>query len=176
MVLALIIERYASWVARHPVAVLILTAVVSCLLGAGVRHLHVEIDPDQQLPQHHPYVRAFHKTHALFGDRNLLIVGISSYYGDAFDHEMVRLVFNITADILKLPGCTPFLVQSIASPSVTHVELAANGLVVGPLLDTPPETAVELRQLRQRTSSFAPYERVLVPRTNRASLSTRALN
>src|SRR5438876_624626 len=50
-----LLAGYARWVVRHRRFVLAVVAGLTLLLGRAATRLHVEIDPDNQLPQDNPY-------------------------------------------------------------------------------------------------------------------------
>src|SRR5262249_58135186 len=80
--------------------------------------LHVEIDPDRQLPQDHPYVQTLNDLHRLFGDKNLVVVGLFPHDGNVFTPAFLRKVAQVTERIRHVPGANPALIQSIAAPQV----------------------------------------------------------
>src|SRR5438046_2691083 len=52
-----LLAGYARWVVRHRRFVLAVVAALTLLLGRSATRPHVEIDPDNQLPQDHTYIQ-----------------------------------------------------------------------------------------------------------------------
>ena len=71
------IAAYARFVIRHRWGVLAGVLLLSLLFARAATHLHVEIDPDRQLPPDHPFIHTLNDVHRLFGDKNLVVVGRS---------------------------------------------------------------------------------------------------
>src|SRR5260370_24412017 len=79
-----LVAGYARWVVRHRRFVLAVVAGLTLLLGRAATRLHVEIDPDNQLPQDHPYIQTLNDLHRLFGDKNLVVLCPFPHHRTAF--------------------------------------------------------------------------------------------
>jgi predicted RND superfamily exporter protein len=150
-------ERYARWVIRHRLGVLGAISAITLLLGVAAARLHVEIDPDRQLPQHHPYVQTLNDLHRIFGDKNLVVVGLFPNDGKVFTPAFLRKLANITERISALPGANPALVQSLASPRVKDIRGTADGMEVEPVMETPPDDAAGAEAVRRRAFANDAY-------------------
>ena len=53
--------------------------------------------------------------HALFGDKNLIVVGLFPHDGKVFTPTFLAKVAEVTARIKKVPGANRALVQSLAA-------------------------------------------------------------
>src|SRR6185295_8317792 len=106
--------RFRWWVLG---AVLIVTAA----LGAAATRLHIEVDPDRLLPQDHPFIQALNEVHALFGDKNLIVIGLFPHDGKVFTPTFLAKVAEVTARIKKVPGVNRALIQSLAAPQAKDV-------------------------------------------------------
>lgn len=129
------LTRYLSQVVRHPVAVLAVVAAITVVLGLGATHVFVEVDPERQLPQSHPYVQSFHEVHRLFGDWNLVMIGLRPRAGSAFDTRFLEKVDAITKQIATLPGLTKPLLHGLASPNAKEITAENDTVAVRPLLE-----------------------------------------
>ena len=112
------LRAYARIVVRHRLAVLGAVLVGSLFLLWGATRLHIEIDPDAQLPQDHPYIQTLNDLHRLFGDKNLIVIGLVPKDGDVFTPPFLRKLAEITERVKRVPGANPALVQSLAAPQV----------------------------------------------------------
>src|SRR5439155_21475593 len=115
-------------------AVLLATALLSRSAG----RLHVEIDPDRQLPQDHPYIQTLNDVHRLFGDKNLVVVGLFPHDGNVFTPAFLRKLAEVTDRIRRVPGANQALIQSLAAPQVKEIRGTADGMEVERVLEDPP--------------------------------------
>jgi predicted RND superfamily exporter protein len=142
-----VIERYARFVVARPWWVLALVLAITSVLGLGLRHVQVEVDPDKQLPQSHPYIQTLNEIHRLFGDKNLVIIGLAPTNGDVFSPTFLNTLRRITDAVAALPGVNNQLTQGLASRNVKFLSrTGTDGFSVAPLMPTEPlETATALK-------------------------------
>src|SRR5207247_3400994 len=130
---------YSRWVIRHRWTVLAGMVVATALLAGAARNLHVEIDPDRQLPQDHPFIQTLNDVHRLFGDKNLVVVGLFPHDGNVFTPAFLHKLAEVTERIRAIPGANQALVQSLAAPQVKDVRGTEDGMEVERVMETPPE-------------------------------------
>lgn len=156
------LHTYASFVLRRRWWVLTLVLSITLALGAGVAKVYVEVDPQKQLPQNHPYVKSFHDVHRLFGDWNLVVIGLTPHAGEPFTPTFLRKVQEITDRVAKIPGIVAPLLQSVASPTTKDVTGTDRGLRVEPLMPEIPSTSAAAQHLGQRLNDVSSYVGTLV--------------
>lgn len=144
------VERWARAVIRHRRAVLGGVLLVTALLGAAARHLRVEVDPDAQVPQDHPFIQTLNDVHRLFGDKNLVVVGLFPNDGQVFTPRFLAKLAAITERIRRIPGANPSLVQSLASAETKDVVGTAESVSVEPLMPEVPTDAAGAAEVRRR--------------------------
>jgi predicted RND superfamily exporter protein len=156
------LAAYARWVVGHRWTVLgaILTATV--LLARAATHLHVEIDPDRQLPQDHPYVQALNDLHDLFGDKNLVVIGLFPHDRQVFTPAFLKKLAEVTERIRHVPGVNQALVQSLAAPQVKDIRGTADGMEVERIMDAPPDDMAGAEAVRERAFRNEAYVGTLV--------------
>src|SRR6266542_2548155 len=103
---------YVRWVTGHARLVVALILLLTLVLLTRATRLKVEIDPDAQLPQRHPYIQALSRLHEIFGEKNLVFVGLFPESGDAYSPEFLAKLARITNRIAALPGLVPRTFQS----------------------------------------------------------------
>src|ERR1044072_8708475 len=108
------LERYARWVVRRRWRGLGGVLLVTLFLLRAAAHPHVEIDPDRQLPQDHPFIQTLNDVHRLFGDKNLVVIGLFPHDGQVFTPAFLRKLAEVTEKGRALPGANQALVQSLA--------------------------------------------------------------
>lgn len=163
----------AAWtrfVVRHRGAILVLVLIVTAVLGRAMTRLHVEVDPDAQLPDHHPFIRTLHDVHRLFGDKNLVVVGLAPRDGEVFTPAFLATLDRVTRRIRSLPGANPALVQSLASPEVKDVTGTADGMTIEPLMPEVPRDAAGAQAVRARAFANPAFVGTLVSADGRAAV------
>ena len=156
------VKSYARWIIAHRLAALGIMLLVTVLLGRAATRLHVEIDPDRQLPQDHPYVQTLNDLHRLFGDKNLVVVGLFPHDGNVFTPPFLRKVAQVTERIRHVPGANPALIQSIAAPQVKDIRGTEEGMEVERVMETPPDDQAGAEAVRQRVFANDAYVGTLV--------------
>ncbi len=68
--------KYVDWVVDHRGTVVLALVTVTLFWGSRLPALRVEVDPDANLPQHHPYIQALHTLEQRFGEKNLVVIGL----------------------------------------------------------------------------------------------------
>jgi hypothetical protein len=159
---ARLLARYARWIVRRRWAVLAAVLVTTALLARAATRLHVEIDPDRQLPQDHPFIQTLNDVHRLFGDKNLVVVGLFPHDGNVFTPAFLAKVAEITERIRRIPGANPALVQSLAAPQVKDIRGTPDGMEVEPVMARPPADAAEAEAVRRRAFATDAYVGTLV--------------
>lgn len=158
-----ILERYGRFVVARPRWILAAILAVTAILGHGLRYAQVEVNPDQQLPQDHPYIRTLNEIHHLFGDKNLVIIGLTPTQGDVFSPSFLNKLASITEAIAAIPGANNQLTQALASPNVKILSRAGDdGFSATPLMPTPPFDSAQASEIRKRTMSLTSLTDVLV--------------
>ena len=153
---------YARWVVRHRWLVLAMVFAATLLLGAAAGRLHVEIDPDRQLPQDHPFIQTLNDVHRIFGDKNLVVVGMFPHDGNVFTPAFLAKVAEVTDRIRGVPGANAALVQSIAAPQVKDIRGTADGMEVERVMETPPVDQAGADAVRARVFDNPSYVGTLV--------------
>jgi predicted RND superfamily exporter protein len=153
---------WARWVVRHRWAVLGSIVLATVFLGRAATRLHVEIDPDRQLPQDHPFIQALNDVHRIFGDKNLVVVGLFPHDGKVFTPAFLHKLAEITDHIRRVPGANQALVQSLSAPQVKEIRGTRDGMEVERVMETPPDDAAGAEEVRRRAFSNDAYVGTLV--------------
>src|SRR5438876_7700564 len=132
------LKTYVRWVARHRFIVLFAVLFATLFLARASARLHVEVDPDRQLPQDHPFIQALNDVHRIFGDKNLVVIGLFPHDGNVFTPAFLKKLAEVTDAVRRLPGANPALVQSLAAPQVKDIRGTEDGMEVERVMETPP--------------------------------------
>src|SRR5437762_4959559 len=133
-----LLHSYTRWVVGHRRTVLAVVLLVTLLLARATTRLHVEVDPDRQLPQDHPFIQALNDVHRIFGDKNLVVIGLFPHDGNVFTPAFLKKLAEVTDAVRRLPGANPALVQSLAAPQVKDIRGTEDGMEVERVMETPP--------------------------------------
>src|SRR5581483_10361576 len=142
------LERYARFLVRHAVAVLVLVALATAALLGGLGRLRADFDVEGSLPANHPFVQIDRRIRAQFGGRNTMIVAIVPRDGDVWRPSVLRIVHDVTLEAIRLPDVIAQDVVSLAAPSVRHVEDRGGAIETDYLMRDVPETPEEIARLR----------------------------
>lgn len=143
-------ERYARLVIRHRRAVVTVTLALTAALAVAATRLHVEVEADRQLPQEHPYVETLNEVHRIFGDKNLVVIGLFPRDGEVFTPHFLHKLASVTERIRRVPGANPALVRSLAAPEVKDIQGSDEGFSVEPVMAEPPTDAAGAEAVRRR--------------------------
>src|SRR5438552_2822059 len=156
------LKTYARWVVRHRFAVLFAVLLATVFLARATTRLHVEVDPDRQLPQDHPFIQALNDVHRIFGDKNLVVIGLFPHDGNVFTPAFLKKLAEVTDAVRRLPGANPALVQSLASPQVKDIRGTEDGMEVERVMETPPTDEAGVAEVRRRAFAADAYVGTLV--------------
>src|SRR5881296_4648729 len=145
-----LLTSYARWVVRHRRAVLLAVLLATLFLARATTRLHVEVDPDRQLPQDHPFIQALNDVHRIFGDKNLVVIGLFPHDGNVFTPAFLKKLAEVTDRLRRLPGANPALVQSLATSQVKDIRGGPDGVEVERVMATPPADMAGAEAVRRR--------------------------
>src|SRR5256712_3604754 len=156
------LKTYARWVVRHRFIVLFAVLLATLFLARATTRLHVEVDPDRQLPQDHPFIQALNDVHRIFGDKNLVVIGLFPHDGNVFTPAFLKKLAEVTDAVRRLPGANPALVQSLAAPQVKDIRGTEDGMEVERVMETPPTDEAGAVEVRRRAFATDAYVGTLV--------------
>ena len=131
-------ERLATSVVRRRWLTLALVSLVTLVLAAGAGRLAIVIDPDGSLPQNHPYVVATDLAESLFGNKFVVVVGVTPRQGDALQPAVLSVVRKITQALAADPGVIRGNLASLSARKVKDIVGSDDGLEVRPMLANNP--------------------------------------
>src|SRR5205814_1906338 len=156
------LKTYAAWVVKHRFAVLFAVLLATLFLARATTRLHVEVDPDRQLPQDHPFIQTLNDVHRIFGDKNLVVIGLFPHDGNVFTPAFLKKLAEVTDAVRRLPGANPALVQSLAAPQVKDIRGTEDGMEVERVMETPPTDEAGAVEVRRRAFATDAYVGTLV--------------
>ena len=163
------VSGYIRWVTGRATGVLVVFALATAAFVTQLASLRVEINPDSQLPQEHPYVQALNQLNDVFGEKNLVFIGLFPTAGDIYEPVFLRKLAAVTEAVAALPGVVPRTYSSLALPRAVDIVGTEEGMEVTPLLDPLPETREEALALRERLERNPELLGILAARDGRAA-------
>jgi len=144
------LERYVDWVIRRRFLVVVTMLVVTGFWAFQLPALRVEIDPDANLPQDHPYIRALKTLEHTFGEKNLVVIGLFPKSGSIYTPAFLAKVQRLTKRVGDVPGLIRSTYLSPAAPLVKAIEGDGDTLVVRQALEGQATTPEEIAEVRRR--------------------------
>src|SRR5436309_13497517 len=134
---ALLMDAFARWLARHPLAVVLANLLVTAMLGFYALQLRIESSLESMLPAGDPKVEYYSQIRAIFGSDDVAVVGVRAR--DIFAPSTIAKIARVTDEIAKVDGVEHVL--SIANA----VDPAADVLHPPRLLPRIPPRSEERR-------------------------------
>jgi uncharacterized protein len=127
-----------SWMYRlerlifdHRVAILVVFAIVTAVMGWSASRLRIDAGFAKLLPTRHPYIQTYLKYQQEFGGANRVLVAVVAKNGDMFTPEFFDALRRATDEVFFLPGVDRGRVQSLFTPNVRYTEVVEDGIAAG---------------------------------------------
>src|SRR5437763_1500958 len=151
---ALLMDAFARWLARHPLAVVLANLLVTAMLGFYALQLRIESSLESMLPAGDPKVAYYAQIRAVFGSDDVAVVGVRAR--DIFAPSTIAKIARVTDEIAKVDGVEHVL--SIANA----VDPAADVLHPPRLLPRVPPEPEEVETLKKKLVATPLYGKNLV--------------
>src|SRR5258708_28243452 len=107
---------HAERMVRYRIAVLVVIALVTVVLGARLHDLRIVVEPDELLPHSHPFQITTSTVEQVFGNKYLVAIAVTARSGSVFQEPVLARVRSMTEELARLPGVIPRNVLSLAAP------------------------------------------------------------
>ncbi len=145
------------------------TVVITALLLTQLRSLSIIIDPDDALPQTHPYIVTNNQVEKIFGNKFTVVIGISAKEGTIYQPHVLEKVHRITAKLSQQPGIVKSNLNSLSARKAKNISGNSEGMVVAPLMEKVPSSEAELEALKKGVASNPVYENLLVSKDQKTT-------
>jgi predicted RND superfamily exporter protein len=142
-------RSYAAFIVRFRIPIMVVAVLVTALFASKIGNLRVVVDPNDNLPQEHPYVIATNEIERIFGGRNLVVIGVEATQGDVFQPAILEKIQRITDGVLDIPGVIRSNVISLAARKAKNITGTEEGMAVHQLMESVPQTPEGLAALKQ---------------------------
>jgi hypothetical protein len=164
-----VFRRYAEFLVRARVWLIVLIAGLTVFLGSRIQKLNIDMDTDIWAPQSHPYVQATKTLERTFGGSNFVLIGVVPKSGDVFQPEVLAKIKRIQEGIESLPEAVKSNVLSLAARKVKDIKGTADGMEVRQMMETLPQTPEEMARLRSTVFANPLYINALVSPDGKAA-------
>ena len=164
------LRRYAEFIARHAWAVLLVSLIAVAIVASGMGRLKFNLDPEQELPADHPYIVVDRAIRKDFGGTNFVAIALLPKSGSIWSPQVLRVVYDLTLDLLNAPGVIRQNVVSLSSPYVRVPEDRGGVLTSDYLMKEVPADAAGVAALRERYNQEPLFKGTVVSDDERAAL------
>ena len=162
-------RSYLEMVLRYRWLVIALTVVITGLAISQARNLRIIIDPNTMLPQSHPYVSTTLRAEKIFGSKYIVVIGVTPKTGDIYQPAVLGKIQRITAGLLQAPGVVKENLLSLSARRAKDIIGSTEGMEVGALMGTVPQTAEQLARLKQALHRNPAYLNSIVSKDERTA-------
>ena len=163
-------KRYAELVASRPRIFITAILLVTLGLASELRHLHLEIKLQDEVPRGHPYMAIDDRLRARLGAQQTSLIAIGVHEGDIFNPDTLRRIQRLTEGVAKIPGVIPSTILSLAAENAKAISATGEDVRVEPLMTTIPRDTRGLAELRKTVFSYPMYVGSLVTRDARGAM------
>lgn len=164
------LRRYITWIVRHRLLVILVSVALSLFFATRIGNLKVVVDPNDNLPQEHPYVVATNEIERIFGGRNLVVIGVESVSGDIFQPAILDKLVRITDGMLAIPGVVRSNVMSLAARKAKDIVGTEDGMQVRQLMEAAPRDADDVARVKRALYSNPIYVDSIVSQDGRMAV------
>ncbi|MBP7373036.1 MAG: RND family transporter [Opitutaceae bacterium] len=145
-----LLERFANWVFRRRLALVLVFLLLTGVMTWFATRVRVDASFNKSLPTEHPYIQVFTKYQGEFGGANRVLIALMARDGDIFNAPFFATLKHTTDEVFFLPGVDRAQVQSLYTPNVRFIEVVEDGLAGGNVIpagfEPTPEGFAKVRE------------------------------
>lgn len=119
--------RYAEFVVRHRLAIIVLVLLATALLATQIPKVNIRNDPDTLLPPTNRYVATNLYGEHKFGMGNLMVWGLKVKEGDIYQPWFINMVQELHNRVATLPHANATNFIDLAAQKVKYMGLSEDG-------------------------------------------------
>ncbi|SPD72411.1 conserved membrane hypothetical protein [uncultured Desulfobacterium sp.] len=164
-------ERFAQFVIRHRLVILIITLLLTGFLIYGIKGMGFTTVLETTLPSKHPYVEVHKQFQKMFGGANTMMIVMESEKGDIFYKNFLEKLKLMTDEIKFHPDAITSQVISIAREKLKNIRGIEGGVDIRPFFEKGvPDTDEEINALRENVFSNESVRGTMVSNTSNAAM------
>ena len=167
------VDRLCAYLSRRRGAVLLVVAIATILVGAGMVRLKSEIILSEMFAYSHPYVELSARFSKIFGGGGTTAaIVVNKTQGDIFDYKTLQKVKDITDEVVLWEEVYRMLTSSMGAFSSKVVKNKAGGEILVESLMFPhvPKSEEKINELKKNIFSNSAFDGVLVSHDGKAAL------
>jgi len=162
-------NSFFRFVTNYPRSIIIVISALTIAFASQIPKLQISANIKDWVPAEHPVSAYNRQMEERFGVVDPVIVGIlSDGPEDIFNTRTLKLILDLTQEIENLDGVV--LGDTIGLASSKNITSTEEGLVVGPFMESVPETPEEINALRRAVYENEMFIGNIVSRDGRAAL------
>jgi predicted RND superfamily exporter protein len=111
-------------------SVVMVTILITLLLGASALRSHLDAGFNKLIPMRHAYMEAFLQHATTFSGANRVMVSVKwKGEGDIYNEEFLKILRSVTDEVFFTPGVNRGQVYSLFTPNVRYIEITEEGFV-----------------------------------------------
>lgn len=160
---------YARWLLAHRWLVAYCILGITAFLVTRLGKLQVDTNPNLWAPQKHVHVETTNLLEAVFGGRNLTVIGIVPRSGDIYQPAVLAKIRRIQEQVELIPHAVRHNILSFAAHKVKHLRGGPDGMEVRPMMEKIPQTPEEIAAFRAAVAAMPIYINALVSPDGKAA-------
>lgn len=167
------LDRLSWFMTSHQFPVLVITVIVTLVLGTGIFRIKGEVILQHLFPYGHPYLQLHTKFAQVFGSgASGVVIALKAKEGDIFKPSILSKLQKMNNEVELWDEVYRVLTISIASRSIKVVKTLGKGEIrIEPLMwPEVPKNDAEMAQLKKNIFSSPAYKGSFVSRDGTATL------
>ncbi len=121
-------EALEKFVFRFRIAILLLLALITGVMGLHATRLHMDAGFTKQLPKGHEYIETFFEYQDQLFGANRIMVALRAREGEIWTPDGMRKLSEATDAVSFLPGIDRRTVTSLWTPNTFYIEIVEDGM------------------------------------------------
>jgi predicted RND superfamily exporter protein len=158
------LRPYLEIIVRFRWLVLVIMVAITAGLLTQAKNLKIIFDPNNIVPQSHPFVATTNKVEEVFGSRYVAVIGITANGGNIFQENILGKVQRITQQLRQTPRVVKSNLLSLSAKRTKDIIGIEDGMSVKQMMPAIPETPAEMAHLKAALERNTAYRDSIVSR------------
>ncbi len=151
-------RAYSEFILKFRVVVIIVMSLLTVAFGREIGSLKVIMNIDELMPQNHPYVIAENLIERIFGNKHMVVIGITAREGTFLQPAIFNKVRRITDELSLSPDIVKSNLNSLASKKAKSISGTEEGMVVQRFSDLIQSQGLSADDIKRELSENPIYE------------------
>ncbi|MCK4296014.1 MAG: RND family transporter [Candidatus Marinimicrobia bacterium] len=137
-------KSWIDFVLKYPKTIIAFCILITVLMGWNIPKLEIEPDLKAMFPTDFDIIISMNKMEDIFGGSDLIVMSVSS--DDIFNENTLKKIDDITSEIEEIE----MVDRVISLTNAVDIKATEDGFEVGELFNDYPETAKEVKAIKER--------------------------